>query len=104
MAGQHYLSDSKNPFFELEDDVDDETFLKSAPTRASGSSYNYVNNFDNELEVKRQQLMQRRKDIEERTIKSSERSISLLRDSEQIGAATAEVCIYPNYHNYKITI
>lgn len=100
MAGQHYLSDTKNPFFELEDDIDDETFLKSAPTRASGSSYNYVNNFDNELEVKRQQLMQRRKEIEERTIHSSERSISLLRDSEQIGAATAEVCIYLNYHNY----
>ncbi|XP_035719006.1 synaptosomal-associated protein 29-like [Vespa mandarinia] len=92
MAGQHYLSDTKNPFFELEDDVDDETFLKSAP-RASGSSYNYANNFDNELEVKRQQLMQRRREIEERTIHSSERSISLLRDSEQIGAATAEELI-----------
>ncbi|KAL2722593.1 synaptosomal-associated protein 29 [Vespula squamosa] len=93
MAGQHYLSDTKNPFFELEDDIDDETFLKSAPTRTSGSSYNYVNNFDNELEIKRQQLMQRRKEIEERTIHSSERSISLLRDSEQIGAATAEELI-----------
>ncbi|XP_043494682.1 synaptosomal-associated protein 29 [Polistes fuscatus] len=93
MAGKHYLSDTKNPFFELEDDIDDETFLNRAPTRAPTSSHNYVNNFDNELESKRQQLMQRRKEIEERTIHSSERSISLLRDSEQIGAATAEELI-----------
>ncbi|KAK2580086.1 hypothetical protein KPH14_012367 [Odynerus spinipes] len=93
MAGQNYLSDPKNPFFALEDDIDDETFLNSAPTRASGSSYNYYNNFDNEFEIKHQQLIQRRKEIEERTVHSSERSISLLRDSEQIGAATAEELI-----------
>lgn len=93
MAGQNYLSDPKNPFFALEDDIDDETFLNSAPTRASGSSYNYYNNYDNELEIKHQQLIQRRKEIEERTIDSSKRSISLLRDSEQIGAATAEELI-----------
>ncbi|XP_076249822.1 synaptosomal-associated protein 29-like [Calliopsis andreniformis] len=92
MASQNYLRDSTNPFFSIEDDVDDETFLKSTPSRSSGStSYNHYN-FD-DLEQKRQQLLQRRKEIEERTIQSSERSISLLRDSEQIGAATAEELI-----------
>ncbi|KZC05372.1 PREDICTED: synaptosomal-associated protein 29 [Dufourea novaeangliae] len=94
MASQNYLSDPKNPFFSLEDDIDDETFLKSAPSRSIGhSTYGPYNNFNNELHHKHQQLLQRKKEIEERTIQSSERSISLLRDSEQIGAATAEELI-----------
>ena len=99
MAGQSYLSDPKNPFFSLEDDVDDETFIRSAPRRPPVvspnynpySSNNHYTNFDNELEQQRQDLVSRKKAIEERTILSSERSISLLRDSEQIGASTAEV-------------
>ncbi|XP_050575868.1 synaptosomal-associated protein 29 [Bombus affinis] len=93
MASQNYLSDPKNPFFSLEDDIDDETFLKSAPPRSGLTTYNQYNNFDNGLEQKRQQLLQRKKEIEERTIQSTKRSISLLRDSEQIGAATAEELI-----------
>ncbi|KAG7200453.1 hypothetical protein KM043_016056 [Ampulex compressa] len=93
MAGQNYLSDPKNPFFALEDDVDDETFLNSGPQRTDYSSYNNYSNFDNDLEQKHQQLLQRRKQIEDRTIQSSQRSFSLLRDSEQIGAATAEELI-----------
>lgn len=92
MASHNYLSDPTNSFFSLEDDIDDETFLKS--TRPSGrTSYNHYSNYDDELQQKHQQLLQRKKAIEERTIKSSERSISLLRDSEQIGAATAEELI-----------
>ncbi|XP_031835248.1 synaptosomal-associated protein 29kDa [Nomia melanderi] len=94
MASQNYLSDPKSPFFSLEDDVDDETFLKNAPPRSiSHTAYNQYTNYDNEFEHKRQQLLQRKKEIEDRTIQSSERSISLLRDSEQIGAATAEELI-----------
>ncbi|XP_012253435.1 synaptosomal-associated protein 29 [Athalia rosae] len=95
MAGHNYLSDPKNPFFALEDDIDDDTFLRSAPPRSQPSSSNYspynnYNNYNNDLEQQRDQLMERKKAIEQRTIQSSERSISLLRDSEQIGAATAE--------------
>ncbi|KOC62365.1 Synaptosomal-associated protein 29 [Habropoda laboriosa] len=90
MANQNYLSNPKNPFFCLDDDIDDETFLNSAPPRSSGRAYNHYANFDDELQQKHEQLLQRKKEIEQRTIQSSERSISLLRDSEQIGAATAE--------------
>ncbi|CAK9825556.1 Synaptosomal-associated protein 29 [Anthophora retusa] len=93
MANQNYLSNPKNPFYCPDDDIDDETFLNSAPPRPSGRTYNHYTNFDNEFEQKREQLLQRKKEIEERTIQSSERSISLLRDSEQIGAATAEELI-----------
>ncbi|EZA49207.1 hypothetical protein DMN91_007950 [Ooceraea biroi] len=92
MAGHNYLSDPKNPFFSLEeDDVDDETFLKNAPVRTVPSEH--YQNFDNNITQKHQELLQRKKEIEERTIQSSERSVSLLRDSEQIGVATAEELI-----------
>ncbi|KAL6256817.1 synaptosomal-associated protein 29 [Pogonomyrmex barbatus] len=91
MAGHNYLSDPKNPFFSLEDDVDDETFLRNAPVRTAPPGR--YQNFDNDVTQKCQQLLQRRKEIEERTIQSSERSVSLLRDSEQIGVATAEELI-----------
>ncbi|XP_070154841.1 synaptosomal-associated protein 29 [Polyergus mexicanus] len=90
MAGHNYLSDPKNPFFSLEDDVDDETFLKNAPARTLPAGRQ---NFDNDITQKHQQLLQRKKEIEDRTIQSSERSVSLLRDSEQIGVATAEELI-----------
>ncbi|XP_011163236.1 synaptosomal-associated protein 29 [Solenopsis invicta] len=88
MAGHNYLSDPKNPFFSLEDDVDDETFLRNAPARTGR-----YHGFDNDIDQNRQQLLQRKKEIEERTVQSSERSVSLLRDSEQIGVATAEELI-----------
>jgi synaptosomal-associated protein 29 len=90
MAGHNYLSNPKNPFFSLEDDVDDETFLSNAPARNYPAGH--YQNFDNDvMQKRRQELLQRKKEIEERTIQSSERSVSLLRDSEQIGVATAEV-------------
>jgi len=92
MAGHNYLSNPNNPFFSLEeDDVDDETFLKNAPVKIVPTER--YQNFDNNIIQKRQELLQRKKEIEDRTIQSSERSVSLLRDSEQIGAATAEVTI-----------
>lgn len=91
MAGHNYLSDPKNPFFSLEDDVDDETFLKNTPVRTLPAGH--YQNYDNDITQKHQQLLQRKKEIEERTIQSSERSVSLLRDSEQIGVATAEELI-----------
>ncbi|KAL3271364.1 hypothetical protein HHI36_021848 [Cryptolaemus montrouzieri] len=68
---------STNPF-EI-DDIDDETFLKN-----SRHTTNSV--FDNQV----QSYHEKRKQIEERTINSTEKSISVLRDSEQIGIATAE--------------
>ncbi|XP_018399883.1 PREDICTED: synaptosomal-associated protein 29 [Cyphomyrmex costatus] len=91
MASHNYLNDPKNPFFSLEDDVDDETFLRNAPIRTVPAGR--YENLDNDIMQTRQQLLQRKKEIEERTVQSSERSVSLLRDSEQIGVATAEELI-----------
>lgn len=80
MSGHKYISDSKNLFMD-DEDVDDETFLKN-----SRRSYQEQPN----LEAQRQSFLEKQKAIEDRTIQSSERSISILRDSEQIGIATAE--------------
>ncbi|XP_014219029.1 synaptosomal-associated protein 29 [Copidosoma floridanum] len=93
----NYLRDPKTPFFSLEDDVDDETFLRSAPPRyPTSSNYgvgNHYQNYNDELQRKQQELIERRKMIEERTIQSSERSLKTLLDTEHIGIATAEELI-----------
>lgn len=78
MSGHKYIGDSNNLFFE--EDVDDETFLKNS--RRNFTQPNF--------EEQRQSFAERKETIENRTIKSTERSISLLRDSEQVGIATAE--------------
>jgi hypothetical protein len=96
MAGRQYLTDPNSRFFSVdEDEVDDETFLRHSKSGSSGYMLpNHVYQEKNALEDNRLQLLERRKIIEESTIRSSERSISLLRDSEQIGVATAEVYCY----------
>lgn len=99
MAGRRYITDLNTPFFSVdEDDVDDETFLRHSKSGSSGyvlPNTSYCQE-KSALEDKRLQLLERKKEIEDRTVQSSERSISLLRDSEQIGVATAEVVILLN--------
>ncbi|XP_059049130.1 synaptosomal-associated protein 29 [Achroia grisella] len=90
MAGHKYIN-SNNLF---EDDVDDDTFVNSysrnripppqpKPTSPYGGHIS-------DLERQRQAMIQRQQEIEQRTLDSSSRSIGLLRESEQIGIATAE--------------
>lgn len=100
MSKNQYLSNSKSPFFAVEDDVDDETFLNHRPTYMMSGSGNYnstttnysTNTYQHNdiLEEKRQQLLQKKREIEERTVQSSQRSLNLLRNSEEVGVATAE--------------
>lgn len=82
MSGHTYTR-STNPFDE-DDDVDDETFLKNSRRNYSGGGGS--SSFDQQV----QSFQEKRKEIEQRTIQSTERSINILRDSEQIGIATAE--------------
>lgn len=89
MSGHRYISNASSLFDD--DDVDDETFLRNArprPGPQSGSSMGSGPIGD--LERQRQAMLERQREIEQRTIDSSSRSIGLLRDSEQIGIATAE--------------
>lgn len=74
MSGHNYLQNGASLF----DDIDDETFLKNArgPSR-------------NDYAQERQMFEQKRREIEDRTINSTQRSIGLLRETEQVGVATA---------------
>ena len=78
MSGHRYVNSDK---LFADDDVDDETFLRN-----SRHTYNPPPTF----EEQKQSYLERKQEIEDRTIQSTERSISLLRDSEQVGIATAE--------------
>ena len=122
-SGRYVKTKSSNPFFDDEDeieDVDDDTFLRKAPTKsssgfnlgssASGFKYNNFstqsftsekhdmpryggssNNQDN-LEDRRQQLLLEKQRIEERTLQSSSRAIGMLHETEQVGISTGEAC------------
>lgn len=74
MSGHQYLQNG-NLFG---DDVDDETFLKNSRVKPQ----------DDYLE-QRQMYEQKQKEIEERTLNSSQRSLGLLHETEQVGVATA---------------
>jgi len=97
MDNKFLTNGGKNRF--LDEEVDDEEFLRhpksgtsgymlphQAPTQSNTSRHSAQQT----LEQQRQQLAQRRREIEERTLASSERGLGLLYESEKVGVATAE--------------
>nr|CAG4649886.1 EOG090X0MTI [Scapholeberis mucronata]SVE94040.1 EOG090X0MTI [Scapholeberis mucronata] len=102
-SGRYTKSKGSNPFYDEEDDVDDEEFLKRAPNRfnnfggklansLSGGS-NSFQPLDSEsltAEEKRRQLLMEKQKIEERTLEASSRAKGVLYETEQVGYATAE--------------
>lgn len=84
MSGHQYLSKNNASLFE---DVDDDIFLKnSRGAHSRNSAYSEEEEFFNQ----RQQYEDKRREIEDRTLTSSQRSMGLLRETEQVGIATAE--------------
>lgn len=77
MSGHKYVSTSNNLF--EDDDVDDETFLKN--------SRRGTNPFEEPQQIN---YAQKAQEIEQRTLASSNRSLGLLYETEQVGIATAE--------------
>lgn len=108
MDNNYLTNGGKNKFFDEE--VDDDEFLRhpksgasgymlphQAPNQASSTrpqpSRDQPPGRDSALdrvEQQRQQLVERRREIEERTLASSERGLGLLYESEKVGVATAE--------------
>ena len=89
----NYKSNPSNSFFAFEDDIDDEKFLKNS------RNFSYTNKSDNNtyytspqgsFEERKAQLLERQKAIEDQTLASTERSLNLLKESEDTGIATAE--------------
>lgn len=74
MSGHQYLGNGSL----FSDDVDDETFLKNSRAKPK-----------DDFAEQRQMYEQKRQEIENRTLNSSQRSIGLLRETEQVGVATA---------------
>lgn len=87
-----------------DDDVDDDTFLNAAKSPRPVSPYGKTSGFPldspskstfqqryDSLEDQKTQLLNRKKEIEYRTLESTTRSISMLQDCEEVGIATAEV-------------
>ncbi|TRY63241.1 hypothetical protein TCAL_00375 [Tigriopus californicus] len=90
-----------NPFYNPEDEIDDEEFVNHSKTGHAGymlpnhASANYgpparTTATAPTFESRQQALMQKRREIEERTVDSSHRSLGLLYESEKVGQATAE--------------
>lgn len=77
MSGHKYTANSN--LFD-DDDIDDETFLKNSSRARS------TNPFEDQ-QLSRQD---RKKAVEDRTLASSNRSLGLLYETEQVGIATAE--------------
>lgn len=83
---------SSNPFLD-DDDVDDDEFLSHPQQGSSGYMLGSPSGQQNEWEEKRKQLLMERRKIEERTLQSTNNSLGLLHESEQVGILTAEVSI-----------
>jgi len=78
-----------NPFLD-DDEVDDDAFLNHPRQGNSGYMLGEPRKEANEWEEKRMQLLEERRKIEERTLQSTNTSLGLLHESEQVGILTAE--------------
>lgn len=89
----NYKSNPHNSFFAFEDDVDDEKFLKNSRVYSKSDHSNtntYLSSTDSSSHDLKSQLLARKKEIEKQTLESTERSLCLLKESEETGIATAE--------------
>lgn len=91
-----YLSNNKSSLFSVEDDVDDEEFLRHPPSGQSGYMMNSTDrpkpvSHSNDFQDLHQQRLEKQREIQSRIVQTSQRSLSLLRNSEEIGVSTAEV-------------
>ena len=98
---------NKNSFFDTNNDIDDDAFLNHPRAGSSGfmlpqsSNQGGINQFQpvqqsrqeastSSADEKHRQLLLLQKEIEARTLDSSNRSLGLLYESEKVGAATGE--------------
>nr|SVE89681.1 EOG090X0MTI [Daphnia sinensis] len=104
-SGRYVKTKGSNPFFDEDDDVDDDEFLKRAPNRFNGFGGKLANSLSggnnsfqpldggenqNSAEERRRQLLLEKQKIEERTLQASGRAKGMLYETEQIGISTAE--------------
>lgn len=94
MSKNRYVSDSSRGVFD-DDDVDDDEFLSRVRPNAGyrndllGSAYS--NQEMDSARRQKQQIIDTSRDVEQRTLQSTQRTLRLLKESEDVGTATAEV-------------
>lgn len=95
MSNHRYVSNSSRGIFDDEDSVDEDEFISRIRPNMGYRNDLLGNNFNNqELENahrQKQQVVETTRDVEQKTLQSTERTLRLLRESENIGTATAEV-------------
>lgn len=86
MSGLYHIN-SDNLF----EDVDDDKFLRGHE-QTNSQRLNSNNPFAQDVDIERQKQIyeQKRRDLEEKTLLSSNRSLGLLYETERVGTATAE--------------
>ena len=112
-SGRYVKSKGSNPFFDDDEDVDDEEFLQRAPNRfnniggklanslTGGKSFQPLDGEALSADERRQQLLLEKQKIEERTLQASGRAKGILYETETIGISTAEVvfsCLSKCFH------
>ncbi|XP_050537215.1 synaptosomal-associated protein 29 isoform X2 [Daktulosphaira vitifoliae] len=91
MSKNRYVSNSSRGIFDEEDEIDDNEFLSRVrPNRNDLLGQNFSNQSLANAHQQKQQVIEATKDVEQRTLQSTERTLRLLRESENIGTATAE--------------
>ncbi|XP_025417292.1 synaptosomal-associated protein 29 [Sipha flava] len=94
MSKNRFVSDSSRGIFDDVDDVDDNEFLSRVRPNLGYRNDLMGNNYGNQefenANRQKQQVIETTRDVEQRTLNSTERTLRLLRESENIGAATAE--------------
>lgn len=95
MSKNRFVSDSSRGIFDDVDDVDDNEFISRVRPNLDYRNDLLGNNYGNQefenANRQKQQVIETTRDVEQRTLNSTERTLRLLRESENIGAATAEV-------------
>lgn len=83
MSGAYHFNNTN-----LFEDVDDDTFLRG---QTNSQKLNSTNPFAQDVNIEKQKQVyeQKRRDLEEKTLLSSSRSLGLLSETERVGTATA---------------
>lgn len=90
MSKNRYVSDSSRGVFD-DDDVDDDEFLSRVRPIAGYRTDRLGNQELENARRQKQQIVDTAKDVEQRTLQSTQRTLRLLKESEDVGTATAEV-------------
>lgn len=108
MSKNRYVSDSSRGIFDDTDDVDDDEFLSRVRPNIGYRNNLLGNNYGNQefenAQRQKQQIIETTREVEQKTLSSTERTLRLLRESEDIGTATAEVSHYKLKNIFSLNI